>query len=87
MKAEVLRLSIEEMNNKKDLEVVIEGHANLPDSTPEFNMATGQRRAAQVQYVLIGGGIDPERVHTISYGEKRDLVPTIWDERVNFVLQ
>lgn len=48
----------------------VEGHCD--ERGPEgYNLALGTRRANYVRTKLIEKGIDPERVHTISYGKER----------------
>jgi peptidoglycan-associated lipoprotein len=51
----------------------VEGHCDARGTT-DYNIALGQRRAAAVQRNLVGQGISPSRVDTISYGEERPLV-------------
>lgn len=50
--------------------VEIEGHCD-ERGTEEYNRALGERRALAVREYLVNLGIQPERVHTISYGEDR----------------
>ncbi len=54
----------------RDKAVVLQGHADERGST-EYNLALGQRRSDAVAEVLISGGVFPDQVETISYGEER----------------
>ena len=53
--------------------VLIEGHCD-ERGTEQYNLSLGQRRAQSVRDTLMKFGINPERVQTISFGEK---VPVI----------
>jgi peptidoglycan-associated lipoprotein len=50
----------------------IEGHAD-ERGTREYNIALGARRAQNVRDYLASRGIDPSRMHTISYGKERPV--------------
>jgi peptidoglycan-associated lipoprotein len=50
----------------------IEGHAD-ERGTREYNIALGARRAQAVREYLSARGIDPSRMHTISYGKERPV--------------
>jgi peptidoglycan-associated lipoprotein len=52
---------------------IVEGHADAR-GTEKYNLALGERRAAAIRDYLIGKGIAPSRVKTISYGEARPAV-------------
>jgi len=54
--------------------IQVEGHCDERGST-EYNFNLGQRRANSVRDYLIGKGVAPEKIHTISYGEERPLDP------------
>lgn len=41
--------------------------------TREYNLALGARRASAARDFLIGLGIDPERIETVSYGKERPI--------------
>lgn len=41
--------------------------------TREYNLALGERRASVVKDYLVGLGVDPARVDTISYGKERPV--------------
>ncbi len=47
----------------------IEGHCD-ERGTKEYNLALGERRALSVRNHLIGLGVAPHRLHTVSYGEE-----------------
>lgn len=53
--------------------VTIEGHAD-ERGTREYNLALGDRRAVAVKKYLVGLGLDPAQVTTISYGKERPAV-------------
>ena len=54
--------------------IAVEGHCDSR-GTPEYNLALGERRAYAVRDHLIGLGISPARLQTISYGEEFPFVP------------
>lgn len=54
------------------IQVQIEGHCD-ERGTVEYNLALGQRRADSVRQYLVSKGIDPNSLHTISYGKERPL--------------
>ena len=53
--------------------VEVEGHCD-ERGTEEYNRSLGERRALAIREELASLGIDPKRVHTISYGEDRPAV-------------
>ena len=53
--------------------VTVEGHCD-ERGTREYNLALGEKRAQAVKNYLIGLGINPDRVSTISYGKERPAV-------------
>ena len=53
--------------------ITIEGHCD-ERGTREYNLALGEKRAQAVKNYLIGLGINPDRVSTISYGKERPAV-------------
>lgn len=71
--------------------IQIEGHCD-ERGTADYNYALGQRRAESVRNYLISQGIEPGRLHTISYGSERpdDLSGTemAWarNRRVQFMV-
>ena len=50
----------------------IEGHCD-ERGTKEYNLALGERRGLSVRSFLTGLTINPDRLHTISYGEEQPL--------------
>ena len=57
--------------------VTVEGFTD-PAGTAEYNMRLGQRRASAVRdYLVAEGGLRPERVRAVSYGEdvRRQVMP------------
>jgi peptidoglycan-associated lipoprotein len=50
----------------------VEGHAD-ERGTREYNIALGARRAQAVRDYLASRGIEPGRMHTISYGKERPV--------------
>lgn len=65
-----------------DVIVTVEGFTDSAGS-PEYNQRLGQRRADAARAFLIGeGGLSPERVRAVSYGESsnRQIVPGQWGE-------
>lgn len=55
-------------------DIMIEGHC-CPLATNEYNMALGWRRAESAKSYLLGLGVDPSYLSTISYGEERIVEP------------
>ena len=68
------RIRVEEvaayLKGKPGHMVEIEGHCD-ERGTEEYNRALGERRALAVREYLVNLGVQPERVHTISFGEDR----------------
>ena len=54
-------------------QLIVEGHCD-ERGTREYNLALGEKRAQAVKNYLIGLGINPDRVSTISYGKERPAV-------------
>jgi len=61
------------MNHPQAL-LQVEGHCD-ERGTKEYNMALGERRALAVRTVLVGLGVSPDRIQTISYGEEKPSCP------------
>jgi peptidoglycan-associated lipoprotein len=53
-----------------DLRIVVEGHCDELGST-EYNLALGDKRAAEVKLALEKAGVSPSRIRTISYGKEQ----------------
>ncbi|MFQ5802222.1 MAG: peptidoglycan-associated lipoprotein Pal [Candidatus Methylomirabilales bacterium] len=62
--------NIRVLNASPGVRIVIEGHCD-ERGTNEYNLALGERRAKAVRDYLVAGGIDGDRISTISYGEER----------------
>ena len=62
------------LGTHQGLKVVVEGHAD-ERGTREYNLALGDRRAAEVRNQLLSLGVDGSRVETISYGKERPVDP------------
>jgi len=67
---EALDEDLSVLNENPGLRVVIEGHCD-ERGTNEYNLALGERRAKAVRTYLMAGGVDSDRISTISYGEER----------------
>ena len=70
---ETLRAQAAWLRKNPSINVVLEGHAD-ERGTREYNLALGEKRAQAVKNYLIGLGINPDRVSTISYGKERPAV-------------
>ncbi len=53
--------------------ITVEGHCD-ERGTREYNLALGDRRANSVKNYLVALGVDPSRIHTVSYGKERPAV-------------
>ena len=56
-----------------DAKITVEGHCD-ERGTREYNLALGDRRANSVKNYLVALGVDPSRIHTVSYGKERPAV-------------
>jgi len=54
------------------LSVIVEGHAD-ERGTREYNLALGERRAAEVRSYLMDSGIAADRVRIVSYGKEKPV--------------
>ena len=70
---ELLQDQVAWLKQNSDVSVTIEGHCD-ERGTREYNLALGEKRAQAVKNYLIGWGINPDRVSTISYGKERPAV-------------
>jgi outer membrane protein OmpA-like peptidoglycan-associated protein len=71
---EVLKQNIKIMKDNPDLKMRIAGYTSA-SGTPEYNQALSERRAdAVMAYLVEEGGIGPDRLDTIGYGETRPAV-------------
>jgi peptidoglycan-associated lipoprotein len=61
------------------IQVRIEGNAD-ERGTREYNLALGSRRASAVRDYLVGLGVPPSRIATVSFGKERPIDPGADDE-------
>jgi peptidoglycan-associated lipoprotein len=75
----------------REYKLVVEGHAD-ERGTVEYNLALGDKRAAEAAKYLVDLGIEKERIKTISYGKEMPLDnghdETAWakNRRAHFVI-
>ncbi len=87
----LLDRAAEWLKSHPEVQVQIEGHCD-ERGTREYNLNLGQLRANAIKEYLAAKGIDPNRLHTISYGEERPIDPgrdeAAWFEnrRVQFLV-
>ncbi len=62
------------MKDNAKRQLLVEGHCD-DRGTNEYNLALGERRALSVRRYLVGLGVHPDRVRTISYGEEKPADP------------
>ena len=75
MESQSVLENISEWLNQNSLkQLLIEGHCD-ERGTNEYNLALGERRSLGVRRYLVGLGISPDRLHTISYGEEKPADP------------
>jgi peptidoglycan-associated lipoprotein len=60
------------LNRYPAVQVMIEGNCD-ERGTREYNLALGARRANSAREFLVAHGVDPTRIHTISYGKERPV--------------
>lgn len=61
------------LQDHASVKVTVEGHCD-ERGTREYNLALGDRRANSVKNYLVALGVDPSRIHTVSYGKERPAV-------------
>ena len=66
---QTLRSIAQVMEDNKDLEITVSGHAD-ERGTREYNLALGQRRGEAVRDYLLLNGISKNRITVKSYGEE-----------------
>ena len=93
---EKLRRIADWLNQERNRTIVfrVEGNCD-PRGTSEYNLGLGDRRARSVKDFLVGIGVDPGRIETVSYGSEKAQgsdeglpdVPPSWanDRRADFV--
>lgn len=57
-----------------EVQVRIEGNCD-ERGTEDYNFALGAKRAANVKQFLVGHGVGPSRITTVSYGKDRPIDP------------
>ncbi|VVM05151.1 Outer membrane lipoprotein Omp16 [Methylacidimicrobium cyclopophantes] len=62
------------MAENPERSLLLAGHCD-ERGTEEYNRGLGERRALAVREYLIGLGVSPQRLHTISYGKDRPATP------------
>ena len=60
------------MEGNSSSTVIVQGHCD-ERGTREYNLALGERRANSAKDYVVGYGIDPSRISTISYGKERPV--------------
>ena len=60
------------LNKYRNASAVIEGNAD-ERGTREYNLALAARRAERIKSFLVGQGIVPSRLTTVSYGKERPI--------------
>jgi len=86
-----LRANYEVLKDMPRAKVLIEGHCDERGSK-EYNLALGQRRADAAKEYLVGLGIEPTQLSTISYGKEKPMctehTEDCWamNRRAHFVL-
>ena len=71
---EMLKKDAAWLSKHKNYSVVIEGNCD-ERGTVEYNLALGERRAAEAMRYFVELGIDKKRIKTISFGKERPLDP------------
>lgn len=72
---QTLRNIADHMKQNPNTYVFIEGHCD--ERGPEaFNLSLGSRRANSIRNLLVGDGVNPDNLFTISYGKER---PSIYE--------
>jgi peptidoglycan-associated lipoprotein len=75
----------------RDLRVTLEGHCD-ERGTVEYNLALGDQRGQVAYEYLVGLGVSPDRLTTVSFGKERPVDPghneAAWarNRRVHFVV-
>ncbi|HTV39454.1 MAG TPA: OmpA family protein [Candidatus Sulfotelmatobacter sp.] len=60
------------LQSDKTVKLMIEGNCD-ERGTEEYNRSLGERRAEAAREALVGMGIDPARIHTLSYGKDKPV--------------
>lgn len=87
----VLNSKADYLRTNPDITLTVEGYCD-DRGTEAYNAALGERRAESVKNFLIGLGIGPDRLNTVSYGEEQPIAmgqnETAWaqNRRAQFVI-
>ena len=80
---DTLRKQANYLRKNKDLNVVLEGHAD-ERGTREYNLALGEKRANSSKDYLMTYGISGKRISVISYGKEKPVnsasTPLAWSQ-------
>ena len=80
---ETLRKQATYLRKNKNLNVVLEGHAD-ERGTREYNLALGEKRANAARDYLLTYGISGKRISVISYGKEKPVnsasTPLSWSQ-------
>lgn len=69
-----LKALAEYLKKNPEISILIEGHCD-ERGTDEYNLVLGEKRALSTRNFLVGLGIAPKRLYTISYGESKPADP------------
>ena len=67
---QILRDLSDVLKKEDRLKIELQGHCDERGDN-NYNIALGQRRAESTKMYLITQGVNPGRIHTVSYGEER----------------
>jgi peptidoglycan-associated lipoprotein len=60
------------MKSHENIYLAVSGHCD--ERGPEaYNLSLGARRANYIRSLLVQKGVDPEKIHTVSYGKERPV--------------
>jgi len=62
------------LGSRAEAELLVEGHCD-ERGTDDYNLALGEQRALSARRYLVSLGVEPERIHTVSFGESRPFDP------------
>jgi peptidoglycan-associated lipoprotein len=60
------------LSKNPDTKIAIEGNCD-ERGTAEYNLALGDKRATAAKQFLLGLGVSPDRIETVSYGKEKPL--------------
>lgn len=75
----VLDEAIQVLRARPDAKLVVEGHTDSVGGE-EYNQALSLRRAEAVKNYLVAGGVAPERITVVGYGETRPVASNDTEE-------